>query len=335
MLAYAFNECIQGQFDNIDSEPFEHTDDLFAALIERGVNLQIKRGLHREYLDKSDNFQTVRGKINITDTIRNRINRQNFIACEFDELSPNNILNQIIKTSIISLVRNPNVSNSRKVNLRTLLMFFDGIEELNPTLIRWDSIRYQRNNVNYRFLINICYLLLHRLLPSDNVGDYHFQSLSESNLNHLYEKFVLNYYCVHYPLLRPQAERIIWDLDPNYNNQIDFLPSMKTDISLSYKGKSLIIDAKFYGRMTQQNFDKNTIHSGNLYQIFTYVKNKDSLNSGNVSGLLLYAKTEESIVPDMDAVFGSNHIGVKTLDLNQDFSYIAAQLDAIVSHLYP
>ena len=109
---------------------------------------------------------------------------------------------------------------------------------------------------------------------------------------------------------------------------------MKTDISLSYKGKYFIIDTKFYGRMTQQNFDKNTRHSGNLYQIFTYVKSKDLNSTGNVSGLLLYAKTEESIVPDMDAMFGRKRISVKTLDLNTDFVEIKAQLDSIASFLY-
>ena len=86
--------------------------------------------------------------------------------------------------------------------------------------------------------------------------------------------------------------------------------------------------------MTQQNFEKNTIHSNNLYQIFTYVKNKDLENAGNVSGLLLYAKTEESIVPNMDAMFGKNVISVKTLDLNRDFAEITAQLNQIVSFLY-
>ena len=334
MLAYAFNECVQGQFDNLDAESFEHTDELFALLLERGLTLQIKRGLYREYIPVSEDLQTVRGKIDLTTTIRNRIGRKNLIACEFDELSPNNTFNKILKTALVYLIRNPHVESFRKGNLRTLLMYFDGIDEIEPSSIQWHNIKYHRNNSNYKLLINICYLLLNKFLPSDNHGEYHFQSLSESNLNRLYEKFVLNYYALHHPKLHPVAERIPWNLDSSYDNDIEFLPAMKTDISLSYKGKYFIIDTKFYGRMTQQNFDKNTIHSGNLYQIFTYVKNKDLNSTGNVSGLLLYAKTEESIVPDMDAMFGRNRISVKTLDLNTDFVEIKAQLDSIASFLY-
>jgi 5-methylcytosine-specific restriction enzyme subunit McrC len=67
-----------------------------------------------------------------------------------------------------------------------------------------------------------------------------------------------------------------------------------------------------------------------MYQIFTYVKNKDVSNSGNVSGVLLYAKTDEEIVPDNDYIMSGNRIGVKTLDLNSDFIEIAGQLDSII-----
>lgn len=79
----------------------------------------------------------------------------------------------------------------------------------------------------------------------------------------------------------------------------------------------------------QMQYDKATLHSGNIYQIFTYVKNQDTANTGNVSDMLLYAKTEETITPDCSFVVGGNRISVKTLDLNKEFKLIAAQLDKI------
>ena len=79
----------------------------------------------------------------------------------------------------------------------------------------------------------------------------------------------------------------------------------------------------------QMQYNKATLYSGNMYQIFTYVKNQDAMNTGNVSGMLLYAKTEESITPDCSFVIGGNKISVKTLDLNKEFNLIAAQLDQI------
>jgi 5-methylcytosine-specific restriction enzyme subunit McrC len=81
-------------------------------------------------------------------------------------------------------------------------------------------------------------------------------------------------------------------------------------------------------------FDSHKIHSNNLYQIFTYVKNQDSNNTGNVAGMLLYAKTEEDITPDCEFVVSGSKISVKTLDLNQSFQIIADQLNALINSYF-
>ena len=76
-------------------------------------------------------------------------------------------------------------------------------------------------------------------------------------------------------------------------------------------------------------YDVHTLHYGNLYQIFTYVKNKDTEfgdQPHKVSGMLLYAATDEAIQPDNSYQMSGNKISVKTLDLNKDFPEIAAQL---------
>ena len=110
------------------------------------------------------------------------------------------------------------------------------------------------------------------------------------------------------------------------------LPVMQTDIMLSKGEKTLIIDAKYYAHTTQAQYDVHTLHSGNLYQIFTYVKNKEtelSKQPHEVSGMLLYAKTDESVLPNNTYKMSGNKISVRTLDLDCDFDQIAAQLDSI------
>ena len=53
------------------------------------------------------------------------------------------------------------------------------------------------------------------------------------------------------------------------------LPVMQSDIMLQRDDRVLIIDAKYYEHSMQVQFNKHTLHSANLYQIFTYVKNKE------------------------------------------------------------
>lgn len=96
----------------------------------------------------------------------------------------------------------------------------------------------------------------------------------------------------------------------------------------------MVIDAKYYAHTTQMQYDVNTLHSGNLYQIFTYVKNLDTEKTGNVSGMLLYAKTDEVVLPNNEYKMGGNAISVKTLDLDCDFTEIKKQLDGIVDFYF-
>ena len=112
---------------------------------------------------------------------------------------------------------------------------------------------------------------------------------------------------------------------------------MQSDIVLSNKktGKTLIIDAKFYTHNMQMKapYMTQTLHSGNLYQIFTYVKNWDAAPGETVAGMLLYAKTDDAVQPDGDYQMSGNQISVKTLDMNCEFAVIARQLDTIAERV--
>ena len=118
-----------------------------------------------------------------------------------------------------------------------------------------------------------------------------------------------------------------------HSNENTMLPVMQSDITLSKGNDVFIIDAKYYGHTTQSQYDVHTLHSNNLYQIFTYVKNKEAELADKphkkVAGMLLYARTDEAIQPDHTYSMSGNKISVKTLDLNCSFDRIAAQLDKI------
>lgn len=329
MLTYAFQELKKNTYEDIDKEDFEHIQDMFAEILFKGVSMQLKQGLYKEYVNKHDNLPLLKGKLDINGTISNRIQRKTLISCEFDELSEDNIFNRILKTTAVLLTYEKCVSKIRKTQLRSLLPFFDGVTEVEPAAINWSTLRFQRSNQTYRMLMNICYFILDGMLLTTEKGNYRMATFSDEHMNRLFEKFVLNYYKTHHKEYSVNSEKIEWDIDKNKVHIIDFLPDMKSDITIrTHEGKILVIDTKYYARTMQEQFNRKTIHSGNMYQIFSYVKNMDKDDTGDVSGMLLYAKTEEDISPDMDAVFGKNRILVKTLDLNNGFKEIKAQLES-------
>lgn len=333
MLSYAFTELKQGVYENVDAEEFENMHDLFAAILVKGIGRQLKQGLYREYLNRKEDVSVVRGKIDMQGTIHNQLSRKRVLTCEYDELSENNILNRILKTTVMLLLRHSSVKQDYKNDLKKEMLFFSNVDTIDPTMIHWSSIRFQRNNNTYRILIGLCQLVLEGMLMSTDTGEYKLASfIDEQRMHRLYEKFILEYYRKEFPQISANASQIPWKLDDGVD---DMLPVMQSDIMLTYADKTLIIDAKYYAQILQQQYNRYSIHSGNLYQIFTYVKNKEAQQSEQehepVSGMLLYAKTVAEVYPENEYRMSGNTIAVRTLDLSGNFDSIKKQLNDIAN----
>lgn len=330
MLAYAFQELRQNNYAEIEGEKFDDIYDLFAEILARGISYQLKQGLYREYVAKNESMQTIRGKIDMRGTIANRMRNNHKIACDYDELSENNIYNQILLKTINTLINHSEVKKDKKSKLKKIRVFFNNVQPVDIHTIRWKALRFDRNNKNYRMLLYLCYFIISELVMTTEEGKYKMHEFSDEHMNRLFEKFVLEYYKKHHPELKAEAKQIDWNIVKEQST-INILPIMQTDILLNIGKRTLIIDTKYYAQSMQKRFDKTTIHSHNFFQILAYVNQYDRDHQGNVDGMLLYAKTQEEIVPDgqMKQRDG-NTIYFKTLDLNSDFETIKKRLDSFI-----
>lgn len=324
MLAYAFQILREQGYASCGTEEFENTADLLSAILVKGVSVQIKRGLGRTYIEQTEPLSCLRGKIDVTESIKQQTVIKQQLICTYDEFSVDSYMNRILKTTMELLLRY-DIPKSRKKELRNLLLYFKDVGTLDIHSINW-SFRFNRNNQSYQMLMSICYLVIKGLLQTTADGTVKLmQFLDEQRMCRLYEKFILEYYRKHYPQIKTAASQIGWALDDGISAM---LPTMQSDIMLTFGNKTLIIDAKYYGRTMQTQYDVHTLHSNNLYQIFTYVKNKAAAG-GEVSGMLLYARTDEAIQPDNTYMMSGNRISVKTLNLGCPFQMIAEQLNSI------
>lgn len=326
MLSYAFYNLNEDNYNRIQTEEFENTADLFSEILAIGVAKQIKQGLVKDYIDVKETTSSIRGKIEITESINSQSFLKKQLTCTYDEFSVYCNLNQILK-STMNLLLKSDISSKNKKKLKKLLMYFSEVDLIDLKSINW-KIRFDRNNQNYRMLIGVCYLTVKGLLQTTQKGDVKLMRfLDDQRMSRLYEKFILNYYKKEHPQISASASQIKWQLD---DDEDWLLPRMQSDIMLEYDNKVLIIDAKYYKNTLQSYYDVNTLHSGNLYQVFTYVKNKQVENlDKEVSGMLLYARTDEEVLPNNEYMMSGNRIAVMTLDLNQDFNQIKNQLDTI------
>ncbi|MCL2202949.1 MAG: 5-methylcytosine-specific restriction endonuclease system specificity protein McrC [Defluviitaleaceae bacterium] len=328
MLAYAFQVLNEEGYRKVVGEKFENAEDLLAAILAKGLSSQIKRGLGQDYIETTGVLSSPRGKINISSSIIVPHLSKRWLVCDYDEFTENSYMNQILKATALTLICSSDVEPAQKSSLKKTMLYFHDVDTINPGNIRWASLRFHSNNATYRMLINICRFVLESLLLTEEDGTRHLPQFSDSQMPRLFEKFVLEYYRKHYPHYKVSAAQIDWITDDGITAM---LPIMKSDITLEYNGKVMIIDTKYYSRVMQGRdiYSKQSLHSGNLYQIYAYVKNRDANNSGDVSGLLLYAKTDEEISPDNQYCMSGNRVSVKTLRLDEDFRDISRQLDGI------
>ena len=358
MLSYYFKfDALNNKIKNVNNtQKFETIADLTSQILIRGVNILSKRGFAKEYILYSEALSTLKGKIDISDSIKTMSFNKKRLICLYDNFSINFYLNRIIKTAICELlkfdipkeIKERKEELKRKKELRKILHFFNEVETIEIHKINW-NIQYNRNNQIYRILISVCHLFIKGLLISDlpkNKKNLFLNTANEKYMSTLYEKFILNYYASKFKdEIKSTASQIDWAIEFNNNNyndiknNIEMLPKMQTDIMLTCmdktkiknKNKILIIDAKYYSKPLKKQFDKDKIDSNNLYQIFSYVKNKSLENTDyEVSGMLLYAKTNKNNIDINESYnMSGNKIIVRSLDLTCSFNDIAKQLNEI------
>lgn len=329
MLSYAYQVLNESGYAKYSYEKFSDAETLFAHILHLGVRHEIKRGINKDYHSVVDeDSKVIRGKLDIALSMKQYALSKRTVCCLYDEYCENSIINQILKASINYELHSATLDDSIKKELRKDLPFFRNVDQINVSQIRWNSLRFDRNNASYKMLTNVCYLLINGLISAESEDGLKMARYVDSQKMHaLYENFIRAYYKKHFPVLNPSATHIEWKSD----GYIDFLPEMRSDITLTHGNVKLIIDAKYYDKSMQiGRFGNRSVHSGNLYQIFTYVHNADTSNDKSVSGLLLYAKTDEEITPNNTYRLDSYRIDVKSLDLNCDFEQIKHQLDRIV-----
>ena len=175
MLAYAF-QTLRGQgYRDIAAEEFDNTADLLAEILARGVSLQLKRGLGREYVDREEALSSPRGKIELSESLKTRSILRRQLVCSYDEFSTDTRMNRILKATIVLLIRS-DIDKARKKALRRLLPYFADVDLSGED---W-HMRFDRNNQTYRMLINVCWLVVKGLLQTQEGASVWWTSSTSS-----------------------------------------------------------------------------------------------------------------------------------------------------------
>lgn len=332
MLCYVFNgnSLKEIREERLGEEAFENIYDLFSILLCLILKKQLKKGIYKNYELFESELNTVKGKIKINESILNNSLLKKKITCSHDEFTENTMLNKIIKTTIYYLFRSNKINNEIKKELKKISYYFYNVEILDINTINWNLIKYSKSTTYYRNCIYLCKLLLTGMIVSDEKGKIYFREfLDDKRVSSIYENFLKAYFKKKYPFFYVSSK--IYRLN-NSKYRSNFLPIMKTDLTLEYENRKLIIDAKYYSRiLSESQYGSKVISSGNIFQILAYVDNQDPLKNGDVVGMLLYAQTVEEKI-DIHEEMNNHLIVIQTLDLNAEWNTIEEQLNKIADN---
>lgn len=121
MMAYAFKALGLDEYASIETEEFEHVEDLLAAILSIGISSRLKRGLEHGYAEVSEDFLGIRGKIDMAGTSQLRSAGRRSIRCTSDEWTVNTQMNRVLKCAVGTLVRSGAVGTERKTYLEVII----------------------------------------------------------------------------------------------------------------------------------------------------------------------------------------------------------------------
>ncbi|HET7118599.1 MAG TPA: 5-methylcytosine-specific restriction endonuclease system specificity protein McrC [Hanamia sp.] len=333
LLCYAWNKLDEKERVNVSIDDKTELLDLFAKVLINATRMLLKRGIDKSYIDHTEELAGIKGKIQISETLKSNLLYKQRTICSFDDFSANIISNRILVSTIYRLTRTKGLDRQLKNELVSLQRMLLGIDQIEITNSLFKQVRINRNNRFYGFVMNVCQIIYESTLPSEEPGKYKFSDFTrdDNKMNQLFEGFIRNFYKIEQQKYKTvKKETIKWQFDNTDEESYQYLPQMETDITLENDEEKIIIDAKFYREAMTINYNKERIKSANLYQLFSYLLNQqsDSFKTQNAKGILLYPTIETDY--NLNFKYRSHDIQIRTVNLNSNWKEISRRLKEII-----
>ncbi len=331
-IAYGF------KLPDIKEEPkLKGVNDLRLILVWiylRSVEQLLKKHLRRNYVIRVDNLNgRVKGKLLLTPYVRQQVakGQPQIAVCQYYELTPDTLLNRIIKAGLRSAKRlvaaadTYNTFSGVSGHLTRQIGLFGNVADVRVTRADFARIRLHAQNRYYETPLQLAKMLLF-----DNRFEYEIGKNRVVgfflDMNNLFERFVAG-------LLMQGAHRngVTYPGKGEFryyygNRDTKGTVKLKPDITIDTDGEKVVIDAK-YKELFEENFGvdeeietgddygdvKVKIKSSDIYQLVAYLD-----NFGSRRGALVYPRNgSETSVINVDG-FGDKDIKILGVGLSYE-----------------
>ena len=328
LLCYAWNRLEEQEVTDVSVAGETRLADLFARVLAGGVTHLLKRGLDRAYTAIQEEIPGVRGRLDIATSLKRAAFPRARAWCSFDELTADALHNRIVRATLRRLASAKGLAPKNAELLRELYRRMQGVGEMIVTTRSFAQVTLNRNNSYYGFLLDVCEIVHRNLLVDERNGATVFRDFTrdDKQMAALFEAFVRNFYRREQRRFKVGADTLQWHAE-GHADDLAYIPSMRTDIVLRSIDRTFVIDAKYYAEMLQAGLSRETVRSGHLYQLFSYLSNFPK-EGGELCGMLLYPRTTET--RRIQVALQGYPVTVCTIDLKQSWQGIHNDLLALV-----
>ena len=333
LLSYAWDLPLEKEENTVKEAPGDKVLNLLAALLYRNLLRLLRQGLAQGYVKKTEVLAGIKGKVAVTATLQKDLLREGKAICSYETLSLDILPNKLVKATLAQLFKAPVLAPELQRSLQSVYRQFEDVSLIEPKEADLNNLSATYGlNKYYGRVLPLCQFIRQNLLPEKGGSNFYLANFleDEQQMGRLFEYFVRNFYRQEQQFFEVKSEKINWQTNTVEVNDLDYLPQMKTDISLLSEGRRIIIDTKFYQQALVQRYDKQKLISGHLYQLFAYLKNHpESTAELPIEGMLLYPVVEHEL--SLNYQLHGHKISINTINLAQPWLQIKEDLLGLIS----
>ncbi len=344
LLCYAWDHAQERDAKALSTAgELSSVQDLLGKVLASGTNRLLRRGIDRGYVERRDDLAGIRGKLVVGDTAKRALRARSRAACEFEELSPDILLNRILRSSLDSLRRlgvaeegsrtDGGVETSlgdaglaADVHAEVLSAYhrLAGVSVVPLRRRSFGLVQIDQNRRLYRFLLDVCRLILECQLVGERQRDrvaFHDFRRDEARMWRLFEAFATGFFRKEQRSFEVNrgGRRIKWSERWAATEADEArIPVMEADLILESRARRIVLDTKYYAEALGGRHGAGKLRSGNLYQLLSYVRNREATvpPGPQHEGILLYPQGDEPL--RIDVRLEGFRIQARTVDLNQE-----------------
>ncbi|WP_417789562.1 McrC family protein [Terasakiella pusilla] len=230
----------------------------------------VRSGMPRRYCAHEEDLSALRGKLDVTKQFTIHAFNPSRLACRFDDLSENILLNKVVKAAIIMLMAVSRSCENQKY-LRELSFVYADIPNILARNVNWNELVLDRTNRKWHDVIEISRLFLSGHFQTTSSGQSKGVSLL-FKMNLLFEEYMG---CLFAKALNDSTSQLILQGGRKYcltDTETDRkLFQTKPDMIISdCTGERHVIDTKWKTIVPREENLKQGADEADIYQMMSY-----------------------------------------------------------------